>query len=134
MHKVVLTNPFSRERFKRIVDQAPAGYIAEVREPKRTLSQNDKFWAMLTDISISKPGGATYTPEEWKARIMQACGWECQFLPGILDGHPFPVGFRSSQLSKSQMAALINWMQAWGDEQGVRWTDPEEKEQQGEAA
>jgi hypothetical protein len=128
-HKAVLTNAFSRERFKKIVDQAPAGYVAEVREPKRTLSQNDKFWAMLTDISVSKPGGQTYTPEEWKARVMQACGWECQFLPGILDGHPFPVGFRSSQLSKSQMGALIDWMQAWGDEQGVRWSDPESQEE-----
>jgi hypothetical protein len=122
MHKAVLTNQFSRERFKRIVDQAPPGYVAEVRAPKRTLSQNDKFWSMLTDISLSKPGGASYTPEEWKARIMHACGWECQFLPGILDGHPFPVGFRSSQMSKSQMSAMIDWMQAWGDEQGVKWT------------
>jgi hypothetical protein len=59
---------------------------------------------------------------------MHACGWECQFLPGILDGHPFPVGFRSSQMSKSQMSAMIDWMQAWGDEQGVRWSEPESKE------
>ena len=127
-HKVILSDDFSRNRFCRIAQQAPRGYIGEVREPKRSLSQNDKFWAMLTDISVSRPGGATYTPEEWKARIMQACGWECQFLPGILDGHPFPVGFRSSQLTKSQMAALINWMQAWGDENGVRWSEPETKE------
>lgn len=126
-HSAVLSNAFSRERFKKIIDQAPAGYIAEVREPKRTKDQSDKMWAMLTDISISKPGGATYTPEEWKARIMQACGWECQFLPGILDGHPFPVGFRSSQMTKTQMSAMIDWMQAWGDEQGVRWSDQQEQ-------
>lgn len=126
-HSAVLTNAFSRERFKRIIDQAPDGYIAEVREPKRTQDQSAKMWAMLTDISLSKPGGATYTPEEWKARVMQACGWECQFLPGILDGHPFPVGFRSSQMTKAQMSAMIDWMQAWGDEQGVRWSDQQEQ-------
>ena len=67
------------------------------------------------------------TPDEWKPRIMHACGFECQFLPGILDGHPFPVGFRSSQLTKKQMSALIDWMQAWGDEQGIRWSDPAER-------
>jgi hypothetical protein len=127
-HRIILTNAFSRQRFKRIVDKAPEGYVAEVHAPRRTLSQNDKLWSMLTDISLSKPGGATYSPEEWKARIMHACGWECQFLPGILDGHPFPVGFRSSQMSKSQMSAMIDWMQAWGDEQGVRWSEPESKE------
>jgi hypothetical protein len=44
-HKAVLTNAFSRERFKRIVDQAPAGYIAIVEEPKRTLDQNSRLAA-----------------------------------------------------------------------------------------
>jgi hypothetical protein len=33
MHKAILTNGFSRERFKKIVDQAPAGYVAEVANP-----------------------------------------------------------------------------------------------------
>jgi hypothetical protein len=127
-HRAVLTNAFSRERFKRIIDQAPSGYVAEVREPRRTTDQNDKMWAMLTDISLSKPGGATFTPEEWKARIMHACGWECQFLPGILDGHPFPVGFRSSQMTKSQMSAMIEWMLAWGAENGVRWSNEAKQE------
>ena len=121
-HRTVLTSDFARQRAVRLVLGAPDGYVATVAEPKRTLSQNDLFWQMLTDISIAKPGGDRYTPEEWKPRIMQACGWECQFLPGILDGHPFPVGFKSSQLTVKQMGALIDWMQAWGDEQGIPWT------------
>lgn len=121
-HRTILRSAFARQRAKELIDQAPDGFIAEVREPKRTLSQNDKMWAMLTDISVAKPGGQRYTPDEWKPRVMQACGFECQFLPGILDGHPFPVGFKSSELTKAQMAALITWMQAWGDEQGIRWT------------
>jgi hypothetical protein len=127
-HRVILNSDFARQRAKNLIDKAPNGYVAGVDAPKRTLSQNDKMWAMLTDISVSMPGGERYTPDEWKPRIMQACGFECQFLPGILDGHPFPVGFKSSELNKTQMAALINWMQAWGDEQGVRWSDPEAKE------
>ncbi len=122
-HRTVLSSPYARSRAKMLIDKAPDGYVATVAGPKRTLAQNDRFYAMLTDISVSMPGGARYTPDEWKPRIMQACGFECQFLPGILDGHPFPVGFRSSQLTKAQMTALMDWMQAWGDEQGVRWTD-----------
>lgn len=122
MHKTVLSSPFTRNRAKMLIDKAPDGYVASVSEPTRTNAQNDLFWQMLTDISIAQPGGERYTPEEWKPRIMHACGWECQFLPGILDGHPFPVGFKSSQLTKTQMSALIDWMQAWGDEQGIPWT------------
>lgn len=122
MHKVILTNRFSRERFKRIVDQAPEGYVAEVREPTRTLDQNNRMWAMLTDISVAMPLGRRHTPDDWKAIAMNACSWECAFLEG-LDGRPFPVGFRSSKLSKAQMSTLIDWLQAFGDENGVRWSE-----------
>jgi hypothetical protein len=58
---------------------------------------------------------------------MAACGWEVLFLEG-LDGRPFPQGFRSSQLTKSQMTTLQDFIQAWGDENGVRWSEPETKE------
>lgn len=122
MHKVVLNSRFARERACALIQKAPEGYVASVAEPRRTKDQSDKMWAMLGDISVSKPGGERYTPEEWKERIMHACGWECQFLPGILDGRPFPTGYRSSQMTKTQMSAMIDWMQAWGDEQGIRWT------------
>lgn len=127
-HRTILNNDFTRARAKMLIDKAPAGYVAEVREPKRTKVQSDKMWAMLTDISVSRPGGERYTPQEWKERIMHACGWECQFLPGILDGRPFPTGYRSSQMTKTQMSAMIDWMQAWGDEAGVRWSDESREE------
>lgn len=126
MHKIVLGSKFTRERVKRIVDHAPAGYVAAITPPKRTLEQNDRLWAMLTDISLSKPLGRRHTPDDWKAIAMNACSWECAFLEG-LDGRPFPIGFRSSKLSKSQMSTLIDWLQAFGDEHGVRWSDQQEE-------
>lgn len=122
-HLVALTGKFSRERAAALIQRAPDGFICEVREPKRTDDQNDKMWAMLTDISRSKPLGRRHTPDDWKAIMMNACGWESQFLEG-LDGRPFPQGFRSSQLTKSQMSTLIDYMQAFGDEQGVVWSEP----------
>ncbi len=122
-HTVRLSDKFSRAKAQRIIAQAPAGYVVSVREPKRTLDQNDKLWAMLTDVSVSMPLGRRHTPDDWKAIFMSACGWECQFVEG-LDGRPFPKGFRSSHLTKSQMTALIDFIQAWGDENGVRWSEP----------
>jgi len=123
-HKAILTNAFSRERFKRIVDQAPEGYVAEVREPKRTLEQNDLMWSLLTDISVACPLGRRHTPDDWKAIAMNACGWECQFVEG-LDGRPFPKGFRSSHLTKSQMSQMIEFLFAFGAEHNVKWTHEE---------
>lgn len=117
-----LASDHARARAKLWVDRAPGDWFCEVREPRRTLSQNDKMHAMLTDIALSKPLGRKHTPDDWKAIAMNACSWECAFLEG-LDGRPFPVGFRSSKLTKVQMSTLIDWLQAFGDENGVRWTD-----------
>ena len=120
-HAVSLHNLAARDRAKMLVDKAPPGWVVTVKEPKRTTDQNDKMWAMLTDISMSQPLGRRHTPDDWKAIMMNACGWECQFLEG-LDGRPFPQGFRSSQLTKSQMSTLIDFMLAWGTENGVEWS------------
>lgn len=121
-YRIALSSKYTRDRAKRIIDQAPGGYIAVVEEPKRTLDQNARLWAMLSDIAVAKPLGRRHTPDDWKAIAMNACGWECQFCEG-LDGRPFPMGFRSSQLTKAQMSTLIDWLQAFGDENGVRWSE-----------
>jgi hypothetical protein len=126
MHKVILTGEQSRQRAAALCIKAPRGFVATIEEPRRTMDQNDKMWAMLTDISVAMPQGRRHTPDDWKAIFMNACQWECQFLEG-LDGRPFPQGFRSSKLTKSQMSTLIDFMQAYGDENGVRWTEPQQE-------
>lgn len=127
MHKVRLNSTFARERAKRIIDQAPEGWNVTVAAPTRTLDQNDMLWSLLTDISLAKPMGRRHTPDDWKAIAMNACQWECQFVEG-LDGRPFPLGFRSSKMTKGQMSTLIEWLLAFGAEHGVRFTH-----EQGEA-
>jgi len=126
-HTVILESGRHRDRARKLIDVAPSGSVVTVKPAKRTLDQNAKLWAMLSDVSISQPGGRKHTPDDWKALFMNACGWECQFAMG-LDGRPFPIGFRSSQLTKGQCADLITFIQAWGDENGVRWTDAEAAE------
>ena len=125
-HRVILSSAFARQRAKELIDKAPAGFVATVAEPQRTTDQNARLWAMLSDVSVSKPMGRRHTPEEWKCIFMAACGWEVLFLEG-LDGRPFPQGFRSSQLTKSQMTTLQDFIEAWGTENGVRWTDEQEQ-------
>lgn len=121
-YATILSTDHARARAKELIDEAPHGFVAVVHEPRRSLDQNDKMWAMLTDISRAEPEGRKLIPDEWKILMMHACGWECQFLEG-LDGRPFPKGFSSSQLTKSQMASLITFIQEYGDRHGVRWSD-----------
>lgn len=122
MRSARLTGPAQRAYARRLVDEAPANWIVSVREPTRSTDQNAKMWAMLSDIANAKPEGRQHTPETWKALFMHAMGHQARFLMG-LDGEVFPVGFRSSDLSVREMAALITFMQAWGDERGIIWKD-----------
>ena len=121
-YTIPLRSVESRQRACQLVAQAPDGALCRVEPPTRTLDQNAKLWAMLSDISLHKPEGRKLTPEQWKCIFMQACGWDVQFLEG-LDGQPFPAGFRSSRMSKKQMIDLIEFIQAKGDEWGVRWSE-----------
>ncbi len=121
-HRITLSTKTARERAHGLIDRAPPGYVVKIEEPRRTLEQNDKLWAMLTDLSVAKPEGRRMIPDDWKTIMLHACGWECQFLEG-LDGRPFPKGFSSSRLTKRQMADLITFIQAYGDQHGVRWSN-----------
>lgn len=122
---VILHGPHQRALARSLIDRAPEGAVVNIREATRTTDQNKKMHAMLSDISRAKPRGLRHTPDIWKAIIMRECGHEVQFCHG-LDGQPFPVGFRSSRLSKSQMSDLIEFMYAFGAEHGVVWSDETE--------
>lgn len=103
----------------------PDGTRVEFKKPKRTLPQNDRMWAMLTDIAQQKEhAGRKFTPDQWKVLFMHACGREVQFIPA-LDGTTFiPWGQSSSDLSKEEMTDLIEFMFAWGAENGVAFHEP----------
>jgi hypothetical protein len=123
-YRILLNSDFARERAVAAILKAPKGYVASVEEPRRTLSQNDRLWALLSDVAMSKPLGRMHTPEEWKCIFMSACGWEVAFLPG-LDGRFLPYGYRSSKLTKKQMTDLQDFIEAWGTENGVVWSAKE---------
>lgn len=127
-HTVILHGDSQRRFAHGLIDKAPPGYVVKISEPKRTLEQNSKLWAMLTDLSVQKPEGICQTPDDWKAIVMNACGFECQFVHG-LDGRPFPVGFRSSRLTKAQMSDMIEFIYEYGSRQGIVWSEPQEAEQ-----
>jgi hypothetical protein len=120
---VRLLGKVQREFAKTLIDGADAGWIMTLKEPNRTNDQNARFWAMLTDLSEQKPEGVEETPAGWKFLVMNAAGHECQFMMG-LNKRPFATGFRSSHLTVSEMRDLMDWMDAYGAEHGVVWTEP----------
>ena len=124
-HTVIIRGDVQRALARRLIDAAPLDAVVTVREGTRSADQNAKFFAMLSDISRAKPQGRKHTPDVWKALMMKACGHQVQFVLGI-DGEPFPIGFRSSRLTKSQMSDLIEFTIQFGDANSVKWSDPKE--------
>lgn len=124
---LVLKHDADRTLAKRWVDQMPSGSRLEFKKPKRSLPQNDRLWAMLTDIATQKEHcGRRYTPSQWKVLFMHACGREVQFIPALDNTTFIPWGQSSSDLSKEEMTALIEFMFAWGAENGVAFHEPAE--------
>lgn len=112
-----------RDFAKRMIDKAPDGAVVNIREATRTLDQSSKMWAMISDVARAKPEGRTHTTEVWKCLFMSACGHAVQFENG-LNGQPFPIGFRSSRLTKEQMSELIECVAEYGARNGVKWSEP----------
>jgi hypothetical protein len=107
-----------------LIRAAPPDSVVQISAPKRTVPQNARMWAMLSDVARAAPEGRRWTAETWKAAFMHALGHEILWQPGLDGQTPFPAGFRSSRLSKAQMGDLITMIAEYGDRHGVRWSDP----------
>ena len=110
-----------------LIRRAPPDAVVTIKEAARNLDQNSKLWAMLSDVSRAKPEGRAWVPETWKAAFMHSLGHQVQFCEGLDGSGPFPLGFRSSRLSKRQFADLITVVYEYGDRHGVQWSEPPPK-------
>lgn len=121
---VVLNSDFDRAKAISFVRKAPAGARCEIKAAKRTLPQNDRFWAMLSDVAVQKEHyGRKYPPEVWKLLFLDAFGREVQFIPALTRGAVVPMGQSSSDLSKAEMTELLDFIEAWAAENGVQLHD-----------
>jgi hypothetical protein len=114
-----------RERAAKWAHQAPPGTRIEFKASKRTLPQNARMWAMLTDISTQLVWhGQRLTPDDWKLMFLDGLKRELRFVPN-LDGNGFVnLGRSSSDLSKAEMSDLIELMFAFGAKHDVKFSDP----------
>ncbi|WP_422383235.1 recombination protein NinB [Roseibium album] len=128
---VILNNPADRKKAADWATVAPAGTRVEFKKAKRTLPQNDRFWAMLTDISTQLDWhGKRLTPDDWKLVFLDALRremkQELRMVPS-LDGSGFvPLGNSSSNLTIAEMGDLMEIMSAFGTNHGVRFQDDQE--------
>jgi hypothetical protein len=131
---VYLNNDMRRSFAKRLIDEAAANDVMRIGAETRSQEQNRKMWPMLQDIRNQVEWLGEYTAEDIKLMFLNRLGVELRFLPTLERQGMFPVGLRSSTLTKDQFSALIELLYQFGAEHDVRWTDPVERQSQARAA
>jgi hypothetical protein len=123
---VILNSPVARRQAASLIQKAPFGTRCEFKASKRSLPQNDRMWAMLTDVARQVPWhGMGLKPDDWKLIFLDALKREVRAVPN-LDGTGFVnIGRSSSDLSKQEMTDLIELIFAFGAEHGVVFHEQE---------
>jgi hypothetical protein len=122
----VLSTRDKRTFVAKIVASLPQFARVEIKDPKRTLPQNDKMWAMLTEFSEQATwAGKPRSPGDWKdlfTAAVKLAGGGVEAVPG-LEGGLMLLGLHTSDLSVAEMADLITYMESKAHELGVVLSD-----------
>ena len=124
-HKALLT-----QLWPQLKNRLMAGHRMEVelRHEKRSLAENAMLHALLGQISREVEwAGKKRDVETWKRLLVaawcRARGEHVEMLPA-LDGHGVDIVFRrTSQLTRSECAELIEYVLAWAAEHGINTGD-----------
>lgn len=118
----ILSHSTARNNAMHAVAHAPDGYCVTVAPKTRSLEQNSRMWAMLTDIS---------NQVEWYGKKLSPEAWKCVFSAGLkkqdvvpgLHGDFVVIGQSTSQMSIREMGELMELMEAFGAERNVRFEE-----------
>ncbi len=120
---IILQSSAERARATQWIAKAPPGTRVEFKATKRSLDQNAKMWACLTDIAGQVVWyGQKLSADDWKD-VFTASLRRARVVPGIDHGTYVPLGMRTSDMSKDEMSALIELMLAFGAEHQVVFHD-----------
>jgi len=121
---LVLVSPEIRQRAAMWAAKLPEGTRIDFKAPKRSLPQNDRMWAMLTEVAAQLPWhGIKLSADDYKLLFLDALKRELRMVPNI-DGNGFVnLGRSSSDLSKEEMTNLIELIAAFGATHGVVFHD-----------
>jgi hypothetical protein len=118
-----LIGPTQREHAKAMIDAAPTGHVVTIRAPHRSLDQNSRLWASLTDIANQVEWyGRKLTPHDWK-HVFTASLRKLAVVPNIEGTGFVALGLSTSGMSKGEFSELIELINAFGAERGVKWTE-----------
>lgn len=114
-----------RNLIARWANNVPEGTTVEFRGPRRSTDQNAMMWSFLSQISKQVVWyGQKLSSEDWKD-VLTASLRRTRVVPGIDAGSFVPLGMRTSQMTKEELSDLLELIQAFGAEHGVKFRELE---------
>lgn len=122
---VQIKSDLDRRKIATWAGNVPVGTTVEFRAPRRSTDQNALMWSLLNQISKQVEWfGKMRSPEDWKD-LATAALRNAEFVPGLTPGTLVPLGMRTSQMTKQELADLIESLYAFGAERGVQFRELE---------
>lgn len=122
----VLDSREKRGFVAKLVASLPRFARVEIKDAKRTLPQNDKMWAMLTEYAEQGEwAGKKRSPGDWKdlfTAAVKIAGGGVEAVPG-LEGGLMLLGLHTSDMTVAEMADLITYMESKAYDLGVVLSD-----------
>lgn len=123
---VTLRSADDKLRAAEILSAAPLGSRVEIKAAKRSIPQNDRMWAMLTDVAQQLAWhGQKLRPDDWKLMFLDGLKRELRMVPNIEGTAFINLNRSSSDLTKEEMGDLIELIAAFGVKHGVVFSDDE---------
>jgi hypothetical protein len=123
---LVLHNDAMRAKAIDWIRRAPRETRVTFQGPKRSLDQNSRLWACLTDVSTQLLWhGQRLSPDDWKIVFLSSLKQEMRLVPNIHGDGFVQLGRSSSDLSKEEMSDLFLIIEAFAARYGVKLLESE---------
>jgi hypothetical protein len=132
----ILAHAVARARAIECVQEAPDGHMVSVSEPTKKRAQEERYHAMIGDISVqAEYAGKKWHREDMKRILLDEFADEMRSAGTPLhhDGRLIPsedgrrviqLGIQSREFLVKEASAFIEFLFAYGADRQVRWTEP----------
>lgn len=118
---LIIASAADRAKASAWIAKAPWNTRVTFNGPKRSVPQNDLMWSRLTEISQNVVWyGQKLSPDDWKD-VFTASLRKARVVPGLDAGSFVPLGMRTSDMSKEEMTALLDLIDAFAAEHNVEF-------------
>lgn len=129
----LVSDDVKRQACRQIVG-AEWGMVVTIAPPIKSRDQEAKYHAMFADIAKQCTFmGQKWSSDDWKrllvdafARAMQQAGTPLRhggrIVPSLDGGGFVQLGVQTRKFLKAEASEFIEYLHAWGAEQGVRWS------------